>query len=333
MKRPVGVILTAVVQILGSMAVLLLGAFSVAAPHIVPASAKQPQMPAGFLLAIGIFYMIWAGIGIATAAGLLSLKNWSRYSTLVFSGLLLLLGLLMAVVFAVMPLPAPPQAAGAAPLPADFAQTAKAVKIVMAIFALAMAGLGAAWLYYFSRTTVRTCFLNHAGEESGNGRPLSILILAVLNLLAVPSCLVGLWLPIPTMLFGVLVKGVAARAVYFVLLLVVLYLGIGLLRLRPASRPVAIAFYVLGAVNALAFYFLPGRQERFQRMYAESLQMWHMPNPGSQAQPTQSMLLLGMIGGIAFCAVAIYFLVTRRSAFERHATPLPPSPPPAVPAI
>lgn len=319
MKRPPGLIITAVIEIIGSLFFVLLAGISMVVPRLTRSDPRQSQLPEGFFVGTGVFYLALAVAGIATAVGLLRLRRWARYSTLAFAGILVFFGLFIALIFAVMPHTLP-QGQTAAELPSNFAVVFKTISISIQ---LAIAALGGWWLYYFNRQTVRSCFLTDGAEYNGTGRPLSILLLAVFNLIGVPSCLLGLWMAFPSMLFGVLVKGVAARVIYLVLLVVLLYLGIGLLRLSPASRPVAIAFYLFGTLNAVVLYFLPGREERLQRLYTESLQMWHMPNSGTRMPSMQPILLLGTIGAIAFAAVAIYFLVTRRSAFERHTLTTP----------
>jgi hypothetical protein len=328
MKRPVGVTLTALLQILGSVFVLLLAAITMVAPRLAPSSAKQPPLPAGFFLAMGLFYVICAGIGIATAAGLLYLKNWSRYATLIFSGILAFFGLLMAVVFALIPFPPPQQSTGT-PLPPNFETEAK---LIMVAIALAIAALGVGWLCYFNRKGTRSVFLTEDRSDAPDARPLSITVLAVLNFLAVPTCLFCLWKASPIMVFGTFAEGIAARVLWCIFLAVALYTGVGLLRLNPASRYVAICFYLFGIVNTVLFYFIPGREERLAQLYRKSMETWRMQSPGPQQSALNAGFWGGLIGTFLFSGIAIYFLVARRSAFEPQALTLaPPSQPPVAP--
>ena len=64
----------------------------------------------------------------------------------------------------------------------------------------------------------------------------------------------------------------ASEVIDVLLALFTLYLGIGLLRLLPAGRLVAIGFYIYEFVNSLLFCVLPGAKGRYDRALAEFLQ-------------------------------------------------------------
>ena len=260
-------------------------------------------------------YLAFGAIGIATAVGVFRLKRWSRYSTLIFAGILVCLGLILALVFAVMPFS--PPGGQSQPLPG----IAVIIKTVMALMQLAIAGLGGWWLYYFSRKAIRARFEGETanGMANSSGRPLSIVVLAILSLFALPVMLFGAWMAGPILLFGVVVQGAPARLICVLLGALNLYLGIGLLRLLPASRLVAIGFYIFGFVNSLLFWGLPGRDERYQRMLTESLRIWHFPNVDLQSAQFSRGVWVGLVASAVYSAVAIYFLITRRFAFERGA--------------
>jgi hypothetical protein len=215
-----------------------------------------------------------------------------------------------------MPFP-PPSAKTSAQLPPIFALT---FKTIMVLIQLMIAALGAWWLYYFNRKPIRIRF--DGGTSDGtqsSGRPLSIVALAVLHLFGLPWMLVGTWMAFPVVLFGVIVRGLPVRCIYLLFFALNLYLGIGLLRLAAAARRVAIGIYLFGCVNTLLFWVLPGRDERFQIVLTQSLGMWHLPNLNGQSPPFPGSAWIGTISSVAFSAIAIYFLVTRRSAFERGA--------------
>ena len=314
MKRPAGVIVTTILQVLGSLFMLLMSVLIVIAPRLAPKNAAQPQLPAGFFLAISAMYLVFAGIGLATAIGVFQLKRWARYSTLTFAGFLAGFGLLLAVIFLLMPFPASPTDT-AAPMPASVALL---FKLVMALMQLALAALGAWWLYYFNRAQTK---LRFAGEMNGEAteagrRPLSIAILAVLSLFGVPWMLVAAWLGVPISFFGILMEGNGARIAYLLFAALGLYIGMGLWRLVPASRLLAIALYVFGCVNSVLFYALPGREARYHRLLTESSQMWHFPDVPQQTPQFLFGAWAGIVGSLIVSAVAIYYLVTRYYAFQ-----------------
>lgn len=167
MKQPVGIVVTSILQFMGGLLYLLLGVLCFIGQYFVPKMSK-PEVPIGFLC------LAFAAIGIATAVGVFRKKKWSRYSTLVFAGILTFLGLLISAVMLSSP------AVGKQPTvgPGDFA------------FGLTLAALGGWWLYYFNRQDIRAWFdgKTATGMANSSGRPLSITILAVFNLLALPGC-------------------------------------------------------------------------------------------------------------------------------------------------
>jgi hypothetical protein len=199
MKRPVGVMLTAIVQILASLLVLLLSIVTLLTPALMRHSrtaAPPPAMPEGMAYLIAAFYGLFAVLGFLTAVGLFRMRNWARYSTLVFSGFLLSMGLVMALVFVAMPIPVPSRdAAKISP------NTIAAIKIVMTGFSLGFAVLGSVWLYYFNRASTRAASRLEGPDSVVNAKgvairgqrvPVSIVVIASLQLLGGFSCC--LWL-------------------------------------------------------------------------------------------------------------------------------------------
>lgn len=330
MKRPAGIVITSVVQVLGSLFVLGLAVAMALVPRFAPNTPAQPQLPAGFYFAIGVMYLVFALLGLATAVGVFLYKQWARYFTLVFAGILVGFGVLLAVTFAVMPFPSSPEES-AAPLPPHFALI---FKTSMVLIQLAIAGLGGWWLYYFNRGEIKLGFAGavYGDAEAASRRPLSIGLLSILNFIGLPWMLVGAWLALPIPFFGLYAHGLSARIEYLVFAAVALYLGIGLWQLVPASRLVAIGYYVIGCLNTALFYSLPGREGRYRKMFTDSFNVWHLPQP--HQPPMQFMVgaWTGITISFIVAAIAIYFLVSRRYAFQEQAVmALPPEPPPVAP--
>jgi hypothetical protein len=265
MKRPAGIVITAVLQVLGSLLTLVTAGAMAFLPNFAPKNHAQPQMSSGLFLVMWVMYLIFAVTGLATAVGIFQLKRWARYSTLIFAVILVGLGLLMAVVFAFMPFPARPQPTSAS-LPPNFAFT---FKVVMILIQLAVAALGAWWLHYFSRTKIKSIFEGQQNEEAEaiGRRPLSIAVLSVLTLVGLPWMLVSAWMALPIAFCGTLVGGTTARLAYLAFAAAATYIGVGLWRLVPASRLIAVAFYAFGCVNATLFYTLPGREDRYRQIF------------------------------------------------------------------
>jgi hypothetical protein len=321
MKRPVGVTVTSVLQILGSLLTLLMGALVFAVPLMQKGSKQTTILPAGVFY-VSAFYVLMAVLGFATALGLWRIRRWARISTLIFAGFLVFFGLAFLVAGVFVPMPVP---AGAT---ASAQQGVAAAKAFLVCLAVALGGLGATWLYYFNRRPVKELFVGTGRSlpEGATVRPVSILTIGILILLGMPWMILGAWLGFPITFFGFLVHGRAASLIYLLFAVLHLYMGIGLLRLLPLSRIVTIAYYAYAAISGLLFWILPGRNARYQILMAESLRIWHIPTMSQSPELAPGMsfwFLMSAVGTAAISVAAIYFLVTRRVAFERCAMAVP----------
>lgn len=295
MKRSTGITVVAVLSLIGSILTLLMGI--VLALLMLFASAPKsndfPGSPMFFkviMVGVVLIYLLLALWGILTSMGLLWLKNWARVSMIVCSVLLIVMG-----VFSVLPSLLP--ISSISNKPAD-ASAMTAVRVFMGVFSLALVAIGIWWLVFFTRPKVREQFLSGPLALSGEPitsagmlrrRPLSITIIAwylVAGCLFIP---LNLWLHTPAVLFTKLVTSRAAAATYYLVIGALhLYLGIGLLCLRPTARTVGIAYFVFGFVNAAVFYFAPGGHARMLAFLEllQSVYPWMRPwqNPALQAQ-------------------------------------------------
>ena len=156
-NRSAGVTVVAIFQLIGSGLLLLLAAFMAFAMFVAPTPpASEAQLPPMFYkvmrLALPLFYALPAVWGIATAVGLLLLKNWARISTIVISVLLIAfgaLGMMSAMVFFLKP----PAGNGLDP------KMFVVLGVVTAVFALAEIGVGVWWMVFCNRANVKAQFL------------------------------------------------------------------------------------------------------------------------------------------------------------------------------
>ncbi len=102
--RPAGVTVIAVLQFIGTAICALCGvAFLVAGGAIAATLAQQGGAIGGSMVAAivgvgSIFFLIFAAIWLITAIGMLKLKNWARWLTIIFTGLSAIAALVVAVV-------------------------------------------------------------------------------------------------------------------------------------------------------------------------------------------------------------------------------------------
>jgi hypothetical protein len=297
MKRPAGVIITAIVALLGSALFLLIAALEVVAVFFLSGrGAVPPEAKVGIYGGMAMFSVLglW---GIATGIGLFRLRNWARISVIIFS-VFLALGCLFGAPTMFF-IPAPPNA------PPNFSSI---MKVVAAFYAL-LGLLGVFWIYYFSRAKTRTVFVGTEQVESA--RPLSVSVIGWFLLASAMASVPFAFLHIPFIFAGVTFTGWWSTIVMLVLGGLYCYIGYGLLKLVERARLMAIGLFVLLALNSLTSIFVPGLIDR--AMELASAMPW-MPRA---QQPVPTMPPLIFVMGIPLLAVPIWFLVTRKKAFER----------------
>jgi hypothetical protein len=344
MKRSIGVTVIAVLSLLGSLFMLLMAALMAAMPFFLP---KLPNdntaLPPGFfksmMLISAIVYTLPAIWGIVTSIGLFRLKEWARISIIVFTVLLILtsgFGGLMAVL---VPMPTPPNQ------PTDANVTA-GVRVFMAVFAGTMVTIGVWWLVFFTRPKVKQQFvparalvtdpplappdsIASFSEPTSTPpvpqQPLSLTILAWLMLVGAVFIPFNIWLRVPGVFLLWVVSGWPAIAYFVVFGLAHLYVGVGLIRLKLMARSVGVAYYVFVFVNMVVFYVAPGARSRILDLHQKAqASMWWIPRAPAQTWSQDWVLstpfrVLTVSFGLIWILVPLYFLVTRKDAFEKAA--------------
>jgi hypothetical protein len=341
-KRSAGVTVIAILSLLGSGLIFAMGIFMLAVMAFapVPGSSQFPVPPILFkviLLSVALVYLLPAVWGIFTGIGLWRLKYWARISMIVFAVLLTMMAGFAVLTSLVVPFPVPPNS-GVSP------SVMNGIRIVMGVFWLTLLGVGIWWVVFFNRSKVKAQFARTVPPSSdastvemarpqnsfpvqdvraGAERPISITILAWLLLVCVlflPLCLI---LRSPAILFTKLLTGRPAIALFLSFAVVQLCIGIGLLRLKPAARMAAILYFAFGALNTAVFYFAPGGHGRALALMDSQLSMFPWMRL-LQSQPQfafdlRPSLMIGAVAGVFFAAIPLYFLITRKLAFEKAA--------------
>jgi hypothetical protein len=322
---------------------------------VVAPMPSQPGFPlphAAFrgILALGsLLYLLPAIWGIASGIGLFRMKNWARISTIVFSVLLILMGgfdFLMSLFIPFFP------TRGATPNPVDPA-IMSAIRIGMAGFWVGLMGIGIWWLVYLTRQGVKQQFVPVSAMPTASAmplsadqlqqyqgqpapiapskpeRPLSFTILAWFLLVCCLFVPLSVALHAPGMFLTKVLTGWPATIYNLTLAAVLLYIGIGLLRFKPLARSVAVGYFVFAFVNSAAFLLAPGRHARLQYLLEQQQAMmpwfaiWQ-----NQFQPQIDLvplLTFSACAGLIPIAVILYFLITRKQAFEMAARASAPS--------
>jgi len=314
MKRSASVTVVAVLSLLGSLLTLAMGLLMALALVITGKSnpaLKEPIALVGAL--IGIFFLIGPAIwGLATSIGLFNLKNWARLSILVFSVLLVLGGICGAPIFLLIPLP---------PTPGTDPRFLTYFRVVMTGFYALLAAIGIWWFILFTRRSVRVQFGADSSMVAASPysvpnrpprRPISITVIAWLMIVGAAFAPLNLWLHPPVPFLWMMLSGSWAALYTVTYAVVALYVGIGLLRLKPICRTMAIYLYSFFLFSSALFYAAPGRDTRLH-----TLMNWNpllLPHPDFQI-PIAIPLISGFLG-LGLLVALIYFLVRSKPAFE-----------------
>jgi hypothetical protein len=330
MKRSVGVTVSGVIVLLGCGVTLVSSAFMALGLAEIASRGATPQFSrsAGvFLVLFMVAFAIW---GIATGINLFHLREWARISMLVFSGVLLVISLPGIVMMLLVPFPAPPDVAD----PQLMQRVMAATRIGMIVVYGLLAALGGWWLYWFNSRAVKDQFRSKGAPEQISSavwvptaasaspkRPISITIIAYLSL--VGACLFPIFqvLHLPMMFLGFVFTGWKASLIVMGFMTVQLLMAYGLLQLEPWGRSLAIYYFNFAIFNSIISVILPGAQARFDE--ATALLQGTM---GLPASPVKFPIWSGLLFGLPIIAIQLWFVVTRKRAFERpHGSSAAPS--------
>ena len=334
MRRPAGVTIAAVTVFIGCALTLLSAALMIFSFAVMPAMDSTPAFTRGAGLILSIFMLGFAAWGIATGIHLLQLREWARISMIVFSGLLLVMAVPGLLMMLVIPLPTPPASVlppGEAMPPLAHLMTA--VRIGMAIFYGLLALLGGWWIYFFNSRPIRELFRNPATPTPASGwaptrlaptavpgapkRPVSITIIAYLTL--VGACMFPFFniLHMPLTFLGFYFTGAKASLIVVGYMSVQLLMGYGLLKLEMWGRNLAIYYFNFAIFNSIISVILPGAQARYEEAMGAMQGSLGLP-------PTQFQfpLWISLVFSLPWIAIQLWFVVTRKKAFEGAHGPL-----------
>jgi hypothetical protein len=302
-RRWIGIRASAVLAILGSVATLLLAgltAWSMFHAKVPPELAMSPIALKVVGVAAGVLFAGIGALGICTSVGIFRRRGWARIAILVLAVLLAFMGASALLGVLVMPFPSPPGVS---------ARLMQNTRWGIAAFYGALLLIGAWWLVLFNRGATKQYFAEREPARQ-SGRPLSIGIIGWYLVIGAAGAALGAVIPLPAMFFGLFLTGLPKLAICGVYIVAGTYLGAGLLRLREHARLWSIVYFCLLAANTLVSLARPGFMQQMQRA---------MPGLFPTAAFTPQMgefWVLGLISAAA-CAIPIWFLVRRRSAFPQ----------------
>jgi hypothetical protein len=303
MDRPVGVTVSAIVAILGSIFALLLAVFSVASLFIEAPGYRQPEHRQFVIAGAGMFAVL-SVLGIWTAVGLLQLRSRARASILIFAGFLAggcIFGLLVTM---------------ATPIPPDIsASTVQTFRRVMAAaFGIPLA-IAVWWLIQFNTGSTKAAF-GSPFVEVASRRPLSITVVAWVSILGGVPCLIAALTRQPAFLFGVTFNGLIAAVIYAIFAALLLFIGKGLLDLREEARVLGIWWFGFSLLHMNLVALVPPLRRRLLETQAAAAN-----NATPMAFDPGTLINVTFALSAMIVAGCIWFLVRNRAAFVGSENP------------
>jgi hypothetical protein len=323
-KPSVAVLISGILVILGSAFAILGIAFTLVALYLIPVPATAPVTPSYVKSIATVSLLIFLGVavfGIFTGIGVIRLKNWARISILIFSGLTVFFG--GTALFFVMAMPFPANPTG----PAVDSGALKA--IVLLVYGIPVL-ISIWWLVLFNLKETKAQFARApsetpAGISAAPACPLPVQIIAVFFLFSLLSVLVIplLHLPIPVVIFGHALYGLAGKTLF---VLTGIFSGIGavaLLKLKKWSYPLVLGIQGFWLLSGAVTIFSPTYPRLMQEMLSQMHFPENMPFPYSMRQ-LQFFSSFGLLFGILVIGILVFY---RRRFMEAASTreALPPA--------
>lgn len=333
MKRSGGVTAAAVVLIVGSGFLVLMAGMMGLLPLLPQPANEQNPFGMRFFYFETVFILALAGWGIATAIGILRLRNWARISILVISGLAIVMSFFtMLMTFLLVPM-----ISQEAKLPPGAASFIELFELI--IFGIPL-GIAIWWMVLFLLKNVRVQFgaaqlvgtaqapagigptvaTSVSSPPSGAKIPVSILVIAIYFLATAPFTLLMLAIPftrhMPVMVMGILLRGGLRWEFVVAIACLHVVLGLGLLWRKMWAHVATCAYCVFLLANSIAILARPAALDQVLRAMQDADPFLAQ----SIAILPPSLFHYEMYGGaflgIALAGAALYLLWTRREPYR-----------------
>jgi hypothetical protein len=309
------VIVAGIVAIVGSLIVLVGTSFVLVTLLFLSLPETLPEQPP-FARIAGtatlIVAMACSIFGIATGIGLLRLRNWARISALVWAGISFFFGLIGIPIALFMSLPPTVNSPG---VPGNFPVLFRL--ILLGIYGAPLA-VGIWWLILFTRKPVKEQFLRTATpvDLSLPQKPRCPVPIAVLAWFFITSAANVIIIPLlpfrmPALLFGHLFVGAVGILIYLMMCLLLVLAGVGLLKLKLWSYPIAIGLHLFWLTSGIISVLSPNFDAMMTSMVTEMNSAMHLPPdvivPINFVQNMRWFMYLSFLIPIAIVVMLFYY--------------------------
>jgi len=309
-KPSAGIIASAAIAILGSLASMAFGALMAATglaagTSAAPGAPGQPLPSAAVIAIMASFYLAFGVWGAASAVGLLRRRNWARICFLIFGGLLAFFAFSAAAGSLIVALALP----GTIP-PNVPPGLVRGVAVAFILISLICLSIAIWWLVYFNRSNVKAEFGTGTVASQPRQFPLTVSIVAWLLIGGGVINGIQMLFSYPLVLFGIVLRGWAAGLALALFAAVSVSAGIGLLKKRIEAHSLAVGYFVFGLLNVVSYLVLPGSFDRMQELVRET--------QSNQALPVNAMspiMVVGMLTSIIGMSALLWFLIKARRPF------------------
>jgi hypothetical protein len=309
------IIAAAIVAIAGSVLTILIISLTIFSLLVV-GSRVDAQLPSAVRTNAFVSLLTLVGLsiyGVVTGVGLFRLKNWARYSVLVWGGVMVFFGAIGIIAVSFVSLPTRPN------MPAN------AIMImrwgIVSVYGLPLL-VGVWWLALFNRTPIKRQFTGDpvADDPSVPAKLRGPLPITVLGWFFVVSLATSIpWLlwwrgRTPVFVFGYLVPGLAGKAILLLSLLLTGLTGYGLIKLKPWGYVLAICSQCFWFASGLMSALNPHARAALTASVRELNSSMQLPASVSQPDIT-TFMPFGLSIGIAFAGAILCLLLYYRKRF------------------
>lgn len=313
-KASASIVVSAVIAIICSALVLLCCAFASLGVFMmgrIPSNPPRPHFFAPMVAMMLLFVVALALFGIFTGIGLIRLRRWALTSILIWSGIIVFFSAITIAFMSVIPFP---------PMPASADQPDMHYIrfIVIGFYALPLA-IGILWLIVFTRKSVKDEFLaQQLGEPLLPGQtpppekprcPLPVTVLACFLIFSAATVLAYPFFHFPlfVVIFGHLLKGPYATSIHILNLALLLATGIGLIKLKPWSYPLALGLQAFWLVSGTVTYLSPNYEQLMLQFLAQMPSTANLADSPEYLHHLRSMSFIGLLVPILVLAMLLYY--------------------------